>query len=246
MKGILAIRNTVFTIVLFVIIFAGVWNEPFDSGRLLNTWNQHVHSSYMCLQDTSLTKEAFDFALRGYYSLKCEGKLENDKYLTIVDFTKHSSKKRFYLINMETFEVERKTYCSHGKNTGQERAKYFSNRSGSLQSSLGFFIANETYSGKFDYAMRLDGIESMNFRARDRGIVVHGAEYATESFLKQNDNVLGRSFGCPALPKEESKEIIDFIKGGSCFFIYAGQENYEKRSKLIRPNRFLESVQYFI
>lgn len=246
MDRILTLRNIVFFSLLFSFSFTSIFNDPKDSGRLLNTWKQHVHSSYDCVQDTSLNKEAFDFALRGYYALLSEGRLENEKYLTVIDFTQHSSKKRFYVIDMEQFEIVHKSYCSHGKNTGGETAEHFSNRTGSLQSSLGFFIANETYSGKFDYAMRLDGLEAINFRARDRGIVVHGAEYATEDFLKRNDNVLGRSFGCPALPKNKAKSIIDSIKDGSCFFIYAGKESYERASKLIKPETFLSNIDELI
>lgn len=242
----LTLRIAVLFTTIFLFGFTLLRNEPNDSGRLIQSWNQYVYSTYSCIQDTSLHKEAFDFALRGYYALLQDGKLENSKYLTVVDFTQHSSRKRLYVIDMVNFELKYKTYCSHGKNTGAEMAEYFSNRSGSLQSSLGFYLASETYSGKFDYALRLDGLESTNFKARDRGIVVHGAEYATEEFMVRNDSVLGRSFGCPALPLEESTEIIDAIKEGSCFFIYAGQERYKSRSKLIRPGYFLERIEGII
>jgi hypothetical protein len=246
MNRILVLRYSLLLSILFSFGFKGLVNNPKDSGRLIRTWEQHVHSSYSCLQDTSLSKEAFDYGLRGYYTLLNEEKIENEKYLTIVDFTQHSSRERFYVIDMETFEIKHKTLCSHGKNTGGATADIFSNRSGSLQSSLGFFIANETYSGKFKYAMRLDGLESVNFRARDRGIVVHGAEYATREFLQRNENVLGRSYGCPALPKDESTDIINSIKEGSCFFIYAGKSAYERSSKLIQPDSFLSTIKEFI
>ncbi len=246
MMKILTFRNTLLFTLIFSFGFTLFRNEPNNSVRLIHSWNQHVYSSYACLQDTTLNREAFDFALRGYYALFDQGRIENKKCLTVVDFTQHSSRKRLYVIDMASFQVAYKSYCSHGKNTGGEMAKQFSNRSGSLQSSLGFYLTSETYSGKFDHALRLDGLESSNFRARDRGIVVHGAEYATERFMAKNDSVLGRSYGCPALPIEESTEIIETIKEGSCFFIYADQPRYKQTSKLIRPEYFLNRVEDFI
>lgn len=208
----------------------------------MHEWQQLVYSNYACLNDSTLNFEAFRQGLHGYYELRAEGKVENDKYLTVVDFTQHSSKKRLYVIDTEQFEIVFKSLCSHGKNTGGAEAKDFSNKVGSLKSSLGFYIAQETYSGKFDLAMRLDGLEYCNYNARDRGIVVHGAKYANPDFMENNDNVLGRSFGCPALPESEAEDIITTIKGGSCFFIYAEDRNYNKRSKILNNFDFLARI----
>ncbi|WP_159038437.1 murein L,D-transpeptidase catalytic domain family protein [Brumimicrobium mesophilum] len=208
-----------------------------------NNWDQFVISSYDCLADTSLSFDAFSNGLKGYYVLKEKGSLKQENVLTIVDFTQHSSKERMYLIDMNSFKVIKRSLCSHGKNTGSAMATQFSNTNGSLQSSLGFFLTAETYSGKFDYAMRLDGLENVNSRARERGIVVHGANYATTSFLERNGGVLGRSYGCPALPKEEASEIIDEIKEGSCFFIYSNDLNYLESSQIINGKIYLSVVE---
>lgn len=219
-------------------------NPPKDRNNtsLLYEWQQLVYSNYACLNDTTLNFEAFKQALHGFYELRAQGDLTNKRYMTIVDFTQHSSKKRLFVVDTEKFEIVYKSLCSHGKNTGGEQAKHFSNKVGSLKSSLGFYIANETYSGKFDLAMRLDGLEYCNYNARDRGIVVHGAEYATSEFMKKNDNVLGRSYGCPALPKSEAQHIINTIQGGSCFYIYAGDNHYAKRSKILNNFDFLSRI----
>lgn len=213
-----------------------------NSTPLLNDWQQLVYSNYSCINDTSLSFEAFRQGLHGFYKLRAEGKLTNERYFTIVDFTQHSSRERLYVIDTDKFNVVYKSLCSHGKNTGGEKAEYFSNKVGSLQSSLGFFIANETYSGKFDLAMRLDGLEYCNSNARDRGIVVHGAKYATPEFMNRNNNVLGRSYGCPALPEKEAEEIITTIQGGSCFYIYAGDKHYFRRSKILGNFDFLTRI----
>jgi hypothetical protein len=214
-----------------------------SSSRAL--WKQYTYSNYQCLNDSTLPFEAFQQGLKGFYNLKEEGELTNDSILTIIDFTQHSSHQRMYLINVSTFRVIDKTLCAHGKNTGGAFAKNFSNRSGSLQSSLGFYITAETYSGKFDYALRLDGVEFSNSLARPRGIVMHGASYATPQFLKRNNNVLGRSFGCPALPENVAKKYIDQIKEGSCLFIYGNSATYERRAELIHDNSHLEDFDLF-
>ncbi|MEX2484230.1 MAG: murein L,D-transpeptidase catalytic domain family protein [Brumimicrobium sp.] len=239
----LSAKLTLFVVVASVLM-AFSDNPPNEETNppLMNKWEQLVYSNYSCLQDTSLNIEAFRQGLHGFYKLKSEGKLQNENYLTVVDFSQHSSKKRMYVIDTENFEIVYKSLCAHGKNTGKGEAKSFSNRPGSLQSSYGFFIAQETYTGKFDLAMRLDGLEYCNSKARDRGIVVHGADYATPSFLLKNDNVLGRSFGCPSLPKEDAPSIINTIKEGSCFFIYSPSKTYKKKSHILNDFDFLSEV----
>lgn len=207
-----------------------------------NNWEQYVFSNYERLGDSTLTYEAFYNGLKGYYALKEKGVLKQDGILTIVDFTQHSSKERMYIIDVNTFELIKKSLCSHGKNTGMATADKFSNTTGSLQSSLGFFLTAETYSGKFDYALRLDGLEKANSRARERGIVVHGANYATPAFLKRNGGVLGRSYGCPALPKDDATEIIDEIKEGSCFFIFSNDLNYLETSDVINSDAYEDVI----
>jgi len=44
---------------------------------------------------------------------------------------------------------------------------------------------------------------------------------------------LGRSWGCPALPVDCTKQIIDQISNGSCIFIYGNDPEYFKTSKLL-------------
>jgi hypothetical protein len=61
--------------------------------------------------------------------------------------------------------------------------------------------------------------KGLNDKARERAVVVHGADYVSESFIK-NHKRLGRSQGCPALPVEMNKKIINVIKERSCLFIY--------------------------
>ena len=147
--------------------------------------------------------------------------LINKKVLTLIDFSKPSTEERLFIIDVENRKLLFQTFVAHGKNSGVNIATRFSNRSGSLKSSLGFFITAETYYGKHGYSLRLDGMEKgINDNARKRAIVVHGAKYVSDDFIRKY-NRLGRSWGCPAVSDDLSKEIIDLIKDGSCLFIYA-------------------------
>ncbi|HEY0750665.1 MAG TPA: murein L,D-transpeptidase catalytic domain family protein, partial [Chitinophagaceae bacterium] len=90
------------------------------------------------LSGFGLSKEAFDYAIQGYQKLVDNGEVENNKYLTVIDFSQSSRKKRFYLIDVENQELVVNTFVSHGKNSGVDMAKSFSDRINSNQSSLGF------------------------------------------------------------------------------------------------------------
>ena len=67
--------------------------------------------------------------------------------------------------------------------------------------------------------------EGFNDAAYDRGIVVHGAEYVCNKFVSNNQR-LGRSWGCPAVPAPLSLPIINTIKDGTCLFIFYPEMRY--------------------
>ncbi|PSW21268.1 peptidase [Photobacterium sanctipauli] len=141
--------------------------------------------------------------------------------LTIIDYSKPSTKERFFVIDLKRHKLVYKTFVSHGVNSGGKQATSFSNVVNSRQTSLGTFLTDTTYYGGNGYSLRLDGLTpGINDNARRRYIVIHGADYATESFI-QRHGYLGRSWGCPALPTELSREIIDMIKGGSVIYATA-------------------------
>lgn len=141
--------------------------------------------------------------------------------LTIIDYSKPSTEKRFFVIDLDKKSLVFNTYVSHGVNSGKKTATKFSNIVNSRKTSLGTFLTDSTYYGSNGYSLRLDGLDKgINDNARERYIVVHGADYANESFIKQN-GYLGRSWGCPALPENLSREIIDTIKGGSVIYASA-------------------------
>lgn len=176
--------------------------------------------------------ESFSKAFEGYNELKKQGIIEKD-YLTIVDFSLSSNEERMWVIDMNTKEIVLRSLVAHGRNSGDLFANDFSNKSESYQSSLGFYTTGETYIGKHGLSLRLDGLEyGINDNARDRAVVIHGADYVSEEFVRTNGR-LGRSQGCPAVSNEISKELIELIKDKSCLFIYHPSRNYVTKSKLV-------------
>ena len=179
--------------------------------------------------------EVFEKAVTGYLHLKADGKIKRE-VLTIVDFSKSSTQKRMWIIDMKTLKVMHHSLVAHGMKTGGEFAEDFSNTHQSYQSSLGFYTTNETYFGKHGLSLRLDGQEEgFNHNARGRAVVMHGADYVSQEFIKKVGR-LGRSFGCPSIPMATHKKIINMVKGQSCLFLYHPDQNYNNNSKLLNQS----------
>ncbi len=185
------------------------------------------------LMETGLSQEAFSDALKGYKFLQKKNLLNNTNVLTIVDYSKPSSKKRLYVLDMTNGIILFNSLVAHGRNSGFDYATDFSNKEASHKTSLGFFITLNTYNGGNGYSLKLKGCEKgINDNALERAIVIHGADYADERFL-QNNGFLGRSYGCPAIPEKINKKIIDVIKNGSCVFLYHPTKKYSNVSKIL-------------
>lgn len=187
--------------------------------------------SFATENETFPSFEAFSKAFVGYSNLKNVGKIKN-QILTLIDFSISANQERMWVIDMVTKKVLLHTLVAHGRNSGEEFATNFSNKAESFQSSLGFFTTGETYSGKHGLSLRLDGQEQgINGLARERAIVIHGADYVSEDFIKNNGR-LGRSLGCPAVATTLAPKLIETIKNNSCLFLYYPKDNYFRSSKL--------------
>lgn len=179
-----------------------------------------------------LSMEALQYAYKGYTILQEEGALQNTDVLTVVDFSQSSHNKRMYIIDVKNFKVLMNTYVAHGKNSGLDMAEKFSNRPESLQSSLGFYVTRNTYSGKHGLSLRLEGLDKgFNDKAEERAVVVHGAEYIGDQRL--GSGYMGRSFGCPAVPQNQASTVINYIKNGTCLFIYHPSASYLHGSSIL-------------
>lgn len=182
-----------------------------------------------------LNPDVFYKAYLGFNNLKKAGQLSEDAHLlTICDFSLSSTQKRLWVIDLNETKVVYNSLVAHGKNTGEEYAQKFSNTESSLQSSLGFYITESTYNGSNGYSLKLLGMDAgYNDAALQRAIVMHGADYVSEDFIK-NQKRLGRSWGCPAVPRALAQPIINTIKEKSCLFIYYPDEQYLSSSKWLK------------
>jgi hypothetical protein len=189
--------------------------------------------SMLELKKKGLSQTAFRYAWKGYQKLLAKGKVRRSDVLSICDFSQSSRRKRLYVINLEEGKLLMQTYVAHGRNSGSEYAQRFSNKPESHQSSLGFYVTRSTYYGEHGLALKIDGLErGINDLAFARNIVVHGSDYVGSQFLR-NNKMIGRSFGCPAVPREQAGKIINTIKQGSCLFIYHPTKNYVSSSKIL-------------
>lgn len=183
------------------------------------------------LKKLGLSHEALNYAYKGQQKLASRGKLNNPDILTICDFTQSSGNKRMYIIDIKKFKVLMTTYVAHGKNSGLSYARKFSNRPESLESSLGFYLTRNPYLGEHGVSLKLCGLENgFNDNAERRAVVVHGADYIGG----EHRGIMGRSFGCPAVPEKSAEKVINLIKGGTCLFIYHPTKKYLQASKLLK------------
>lgn len=202
-----------------------------DSATIQTSLSEKVFND-LHLQQAGLSEQTVDYAVKGYEKLVNSGMVDRSQYLTIVDLSQSSRNKRFYILDMKNDSLIWNTYVAHGKNSGVDMAKSFSNSLNSNKSSLGFYLTKSTYTGKHGLSLRIDGLENgFNNNAEARGVVVHGAAYVNAG--RVNSDYMGRSQGCPALPENEYAKVIDIIKDGSVVFVYGSDSNYLQSSELL-------------
>ena len=213
-------------------LFAGLYLDEMEVNNSFSEIKSEIYEK-LGLEAEGLSREAFDYALHGMEKLLESGYAFKDNILSIADFSQPSTQRRLYIIDLNNYSLLYHTYVAHGRNTGKSIAEQFSNKMSSFKSSLGFYITGNTYRGKHGYSLKLEGLESgINDNAGRRAIVVHGAEYVDENVIGQL-GYLGRSQGCPAIPVELHKPIIDNIKDGTCLFIYHPSEWYINNSRML-------------
>ncbi|MBS1781768.1 MAG: murein L,D-transpeptidase catalytic domain family protein [Bacteroidetes bacterium] len=187
--------------------------------------------------ENKISFAAFATAYKGYINLRNAGNLNSDKQiLTIVDFTISSTKYRLWIIDLSQKRVLLNDYVAHGQGSGDEFATTFSNKDNSHQSSIGFYVTGEAYDGQHGNSLRLYGMDyGYNSAAFDRAVVMHGADYVSNAFIV-SQNRLGRSWGCPAVSNQVVDKVVNYIKDGTCLFIYYPQKDYLASSSWLKKN----------
>ena len=172
-------------------------------------------------------------ALGAVACARSSGQVQNDRLLTVIDYSRASTEPRLWVLDLEREQLLFEELVAHGQGSGENFATRFSNADGSHQTSLGLFRTADTYVGGNGYSLRLDGLEAgFNDRARERAIVMHGAPYVSDDNVRAVGR-LGRSHGCPALRPSIARSVIDTIKQGSLVFAYYPDKNWLQGSRFL-------------
>lgn len=190
--------------------------------------------SSLVKQAPGLRPEVLTLALDAAHRAEDKGLVRRRDLLTVIDYSLPSSQPRLFVFDLAAHKLLFRELVAHGKNTGDNVAKFFSNSPGSLATSLGLFVTDDTYFGHNGYSLRLKGLEEgINDMALDRAIVLHGASYVSEEAVKVLGR-LGRSWGCPAVRSEVAESIINTIRGGSPIFAYYPDKTWLSTSSFLR------------
>ena len=220
--------------------FPSLLNNSFDA-PLLKVQSDSLYN-LMGLGNYGLQREVFFKAYKGYNFLLKKGLVRKKNILTVCDYSQSSNNKRLYVIDLKETRMLFNTFVSHGRNSGGEFANTFSNLIESNKSSLGFMLTAETYNGKAGYSMRFDGMEAgINDKVRTRDIVLHGS-YFVNAQMVETRGIIGNSLGCPAIPNDKRNQVIEAIKGGSCFYINHPDNWYNTTSSIINANFDIDKV----
>ena len=159
--------------------------------------------------------------------------IEKPQTLTVIDYSLPSTEPRLWVFDVASGKMLFKELVAHGRNTGENMATSFSDTMNSRQSSLGLFVARDTYVGSNGYSLRMQGLEpGFNGNAMDRAIVMHGAPYVNETLARQQGRI-GRSWGCPALREAIARDIIDTVRGGGVIFSYYPDQDWLTTSRFL-------------
>jgi hypothetical protein len=181
----------------------------------------------------AIDPRVFDLALTATRCAVRSGAIAHPSTLTVIDYSKPSTEKRLWVFDLKAHELLFEELVAHGQGSGDDLARVFSNEPDTHASSLGLFLTEDTYVGKNGYSLRLKGLdEGFNHRASERAIVMHGAPYVSEEFVKKNGR-LGRSWGCPALREGVAREVIDRVRGNGIVFSYYPNQDWLGSSKYL-------------
>jgi hypothetical protein len=141
----------------------------------------------------------------------------------LVDFQKYSGEERFYEVDLYAGQVQAFRTC-HGKGSDPQHSGYarsFSNTPESFMSSVGAYAtAGASWGSAQGPNVLLDGLEYTNNLARERAIIVHGANYADPDFLAR-EGKLGRSYGCFSTAHTDLPMLRERMGEGRLLFAWA-------------------------
>ncbi|MBS0290160.1 MAG: murein L,D-transpeptidase catalytic domain family protein [Proteobacteria bacterium] len=224
-------KKTIFTALLMSICITGN-SKPVSDVVLQPSGLFSLKTAKSPSAFKEINPKVLQMAMKAHQKANAMG-VARKSLMTIIDYSLPSTKRRLWVLDMNKQKVIYHTLVAHGSGSGGNVATQFSDKPGSLQSSLGVFVTGKTYQGKHGLSLTLHGLEQgINGNAERRRIVVHGAGYVNEGTADRLGR-LGRSWGCPALDTRLASPIIQTIKDGSLIFAYYPDNNWLKRSKFL-------------
>lgn len=195
-----------------------------------NAWIEK-ETKIILSQADNLDPLVLKLGLKAYLKARKKG-MDDKQMLTLVDYSKPSSERRLWVVDLKKQKVLFNTWVAHGKNSGGINSNSFSNNPTSLKSSLGVFLTAETYSGHHGYSLRIQGLEpGINDNAYRRDIVFHGAWYVGSHMSKERG--MGRSWGCLAVDEHTIKKLIDTIKNDTLVVAYYPDRHWLNHSNYV-------------
>lgn len=211
--------------------FSWLTSYPNNAPYGTNVWVQK-EMQILKSQAGNIDDNVLRLALTAYLKARKYG-YSGKQLLTVIDYSKPSNQRRMWVFDLRSNRTLFNTWVSHGKNSGGDTATSFSNNPGSLKSSIGVFLTDQTYNGKNGYSLRLRGLErGVNDSAYARSIVIHGAAYANADNIRSYGKI-GRSWGCPAVGANLAKPLINAIKERSVVFAYYPDRKWLSRSPFL-------------
>jgi hypothetical protein len=182
----------------------------------------------------NLDANVVKLALKAYNAAQQKGVNVRKPILTIIDYALASNEKRLWVVDLNRKRVIYNTWVAHGKYSGDYyHSDTFSNADGSLASSIGVYLTEDTYSGHNGYTLKIKGLEQgFNDRAEERRIVMHGAWYVGDNIIREHGTI-GKSWGCPAIDPKLAVPVINTIKDGSIVFAYYPNKTWLNHSKYL-------------
>lgn len=156
-------------------------------------------------------------------------------FFSVIDFDRPPEERRLWVFDLKSRQLIFHDYVAHGIGSGAEVATHFSNREGSLASSVGLYVTRETYKGRKGLSLRLIGLDpGFNDWAYRRRVVMHSARYMSATYQAEQGGRFGHSEGCPVLRPERAREIIPILSGGSLIFAHGTDEAWLSQSAWLR------------
>lgn len=215
--------------IVFIVILL-TWSH---SGLAAKATPLENTAKQLAAKTNNLQPKIIKLAITAFHQAKKLGIATKKPIITIIDYSLPSTKKRLWVLDLAQEKILYTSMVAHGKYSGENYTNSFSNQIGSLKTSVGLFLTEETYFGRDGFSLRIKGLEKgFNDNAKVRTIVLHGAPYVSQQFATVRGRI-GRSWGCPAVEKPLAKPIINTIKEGTLLFSFYPHQEWLNQSKFI-------------